>query len=200
MARPSEFDRQQAVHTAMLNIWHNGYEAASVKQLSEVLGITRSSFYNAFGTREDLFRETLGAYVAILPKFPEPDPSGQPILPRLTAFFRALCTFHAKSGWHGCMIANCVAELCSPTSELDSELTACVRRSVEHLQRVVEAAQSAGEISNKRDSFEIALALQNLMMGLSALAKAVRNEDAIWKMTKATLVGLDLYSARLPAA
>jgi hypothetical protein len=32
-------------------------------------------------------------------------------------------------------------------------------------------------------------------MGLSALAKAVRNKEAIWKMTKATLTGLRLYSA-----
>src|SRR5437660_9058060 len=114
MARPSEFDRQKAIHAAMRQIWRDGYESASVKHLSEQLGITRSSFYNAFGTREDLFRESLAAYRALLPRFPEARGADQRVLPRLTAFFRAHCAFHARSGWHGCMVANCVAELCSP--------------------------------------------------------------------------------------
>jgi TetR/AcrR family transcriptional repressor of nem operon len=194
MARPPEFDRRKAVHTAMRNIWRNGYEAASVKHLSETLGITRSSFYNAFGTREDLFREALADYLALLPSLPETGNPDKAILPQLTGFFRALCTFHAKSGWHGCMIANCVAELCSPTGELGKELTLCVRRSVERFESILDDAKSSGEIAESRDSYEIALALQNLMMGLSALAKAVRNERAIWQMTKATLSALELYS------
>src|SRR5438128_1630951 len=118
MARPSEFDRQKAVHAAMRQIWRDGYESASVKHLSEALGITRSSFYNAFGTREELFKEALAAYQTLLPKFPEPGASDKRVLPRLTAFFRSLCAFHAKSGWRGCMVANCVAELCSPNGEL----------------------------------------------------------------------------------
>jgi TetR/AcrR family transcriptional regulator, transcriptional repressor for nem operon len=195
MARPPEFDRRKAVHAAMRTIWRNGYEAASVKHLSETLGITRSSFYNAFGTREDLFREALADYLVLLPNLPDTGKPGKAILPQLTGFFRALCAFHAKTGWHGCLIANCVAELCAPTGELDEELTLCVRRSVESLRSIIDAAKSSGELPENRDSYEIALALQNLMMGLSALAKAVRDEQTIWRMTKTTLTGLGLYSA-----
>ena len=51
MARPSKFDRKEAVELAMNEIWRDGYEANSVKALSEKLGITRSSFYNAFSSR-----------------------------------------------------------------------------------------------------------------------------------------------------
>jgi TetR/AcrR family transcriptional repressor of nem operon len=94
------------------------------------------------------------------------------------------------------MIANCVAELCAQTGPLYQELNQCVRRSIELFKAVIDHAKQAGEILRTRDSYEIALALQNLMMGLSAFAKAVRDEDAIWKMTRVTLIGLGLYSAR----
>ena len=103
MARPSEFDRRQAVDAAMRQIWHDGYEQASVKHLSEQLGITRSSFYNAFGTREDLFREAIVAYQALLPRFPKARGTDERILPRLTSYFRAHCAFHAENGWRGCL-------------------------------------------------------------------------------------------------
>ena len=59
MARPSKFDRQTAVELVMNDIWRSGFEANSVKAISEKLGITRSSFYNAFGSREALFLEAL---------------------------------------------------------------------------------------------------------------------------------------------
>ena len=141
IGRPREFDVETALELATALFWRKGYEGTSLSDLTETLGITRSSFYNAFGTREDLFREALADYLALLPKLPEAGKPEQAILPQLTGFFRALCAFHAKSGWHGCMIANCVAELCSPTGELDKELTLCVRRSVERFQSILDAAK-----------------------------------------------------------
>ncbi|VAV96195.1 hypothetical protein MNBD_ALPHA06-837, partial [hydrothermal vent metagenome] len=62
MARPSQFNRAEAVEFAMHAFWRDGYAANSVKALSHSLGITRSSFYNAFQSRENLFREALTLY------------------------------------------------------------------------------------------------------------------------------------------
>ena len=59
MARPSKFDREDALDVVMNQIWQTGYRNNSVKSLAEVLGITRSSFYNAFGSQEQLFKEVL---------------------------------------------------------------------------------------------------------------------------------------------
>ena len=62
MARRLEFDREKAVEIAMNQFWKNGFEASSVKSLSQAFGITRSSFYNAFGSHEALFEEALALY------------------------------------------------------------------------------------------------------------------------------------------
>ena len=66
--------------------WERGFEGTSFDELISAMDISPSSFYNAFGTREDLFRESLAAYRALLPRFPEARGADQRVLPRLTAF------------------------------------------------------------------------------------------------------------------
>ena len=89
-----------------------------------------------------------------------------------------------------------MAELCAPRGELDKELSRWVLRSVQWFEDLVDSAKRSGEIPRTRDSHKIALVLQSLVMGMSALGKVTRNEQAMWKMTKATLTGLGLYAAQ----
>jgi AcrR family transcriptional regulator len=42
--------------------WSKGYEAASLTELTEAMGITRPSLYAAFGNKESLFRKALDLY------------------------------------------------------------------------------------------------------------------------------------------
>jgi AcrR family transcriptional regulator len=55
----------------MVVFWGQGYEGASLADLTEAMGISRKSMYAAFGNKEQLFRKVLqrytegpGAYVA----------------------------------------------------------------------------------------------------------------------------------------
>jgi AcrR family transcriptional regulator len=61
--RPREFDRQEALHAALTLFWRQGYEPTSLNQLKEVMGgISPTSFYAAFGSKERLFLEVLDLY------------------------------------------------------------------------------------------------------------------------------------------
>ena len=62
MSRAKEFDRDTTLALLMEEIWEHGYKACSVKSMSEKTGITRSSFYKAFGSKEKLFAEVLDIY------------------------------------------------------------------------------------------------------------------------------------------
>lgn len=42
--------------------WAQGYEAASLRQLLDAMGIGRKSPYDTFGTKRDLFLKTLDHY------------------------------------------------------------------------------------------------------------------------------------------
>lgn len=63
--RPREFDRDKALSAAMLVFWRKGFNATSLRDLSEALGIGMPSLYGAFGSKEDLYVESLGLYMQI---------------------------------------------------------------------------------------------------------------------------------------
>ncbi|WP_246670036.1 TetR/AcrR family transcriptional regulator [Arthrobacter zhaoguopingii] len=62
--RPREFDTDQALERAMRVFWAQGYEGTSLTDLTDALGITRSSMYAAFGNKESLFRKVMTRYAA----------------------------------------------------------------------------------------------------------------------------------------
>ncbi len=195
MGRPAKFDRRAAVERVMNEIWRHGFEACSVKAISETLGITRSSFYNAFGSREALFLEALELYFSLSPdKALAAMDNKTSILKVLTNVFREVCRRRAADPEaRGCMAVNCVAELVGVDDTLGPVLEKAILGSLDRLEHLLGQAAANGEIEDKGDLREKALALQNLLIGTNVMAKVVRSEDDLWAATRQTLKGLGLY-------
>jgi AcrR family transcriptional regulator len=62
IGRPRGFDADEALDQAVRIFWAQGYEGASLDDLTGAMGITRTSMYRAFGNKEDLFRQALRRY------------------------------------------------------------------------------------------------------------------------------------------
>ena len=64
MARPREFDSDQAMQDAMDAFWERGYNATSVNDLLSEMKLNRGSLYGAFGDKKQLFlaAQLLGAF------------------------------------------------------------------------------------------------------------------------------------------
>lgn len=194
MSRPREFDQAAAIETAMNEIWKNGYEACSVKALSEMLNITRSSFYNAFGSREALFREALARYFELAPdKAFANARRGVRVKALMTLTFREVCRVRASDpAGRGCMAINSAAELCNVHEELGTLLADAILSSLSCLEKLMRWGVQQGEIDEDADTHALALALQNLLIGLNLMCKVVRDEAELWLAAETTLRGLNL--------
>ena len=60
--RPRTFDEDVALTTAMFLFWERGYEGISMDELIEAMGISPSSLYATFGSKEELFLSALDKY------------------------------------------------------------------------------------------------------------------------------------------
>jgi AcrR family transcriptional regulator len=67
--RPKNFDRGVALQQAMKLFWERGYEGASFDDLTATMGISPSSFYNSFGSKQHLYQEATEAYMAAAGKW-----------------------------------------------------------------------------------------------------------------------------------
>jgi AcrR family transcriptional regulator len=60
--RPRSFDRESALRAAMQVFWQKGYDAASLHDLTEAMGINPPSLYAAFSDKENLYCEAVELY------------------------------------------------------------------------------------------------------------------------------------------
>lgn len=63
MGRTQSFDRDTVVRAARAVFWRDGFENASIPDLERATGLSRSSVYNAFGSKRGLFDATVQSYL-----------------------------------------------------------------------------------------------------------------------------------------
>ncbi len=194
MGRHKEFNRDEAVTTIMNEMWEHGYEACSTKALSEKLGITRSSFYNAFGSREKLFEEIIQNYNG--PKqnrdwFPINETSS--VLKSISQTLQRFCKARVNDpAARGCLFINSITELVGKNDQLDPVVKDNFSTNVAYLEGLLAVALERGEIE-KCDLRIKALTLQSVLISLNVMSKVVRDEDELWTTTKHSLQALGLY-------
>ncbi len=194
MGRPKEFDRDEAINTVLNQVWEHGYEACSVKALSESLGITRSSFYNAFGSREELFLEVVEAFNGPTPNrdwFPIDDDCS--VLKSISDGIRSVCKARIDDkAARGCLLINSITELVGRHQKLGPAIGNVFAANIQYLEGLLNVAVERGELDDC-DVHTKALALQSVLVGLHVMSKAIRDEDELWAATKHSLESLGLY-------
>jgi TetR/AcrR family transcriptional regulator, transcriptional repressor for nem operon len=155
--RPRTFDEDQAVEAAMRTFWANGYEATTTEDLCAATGIGRSSIYNAFASKHELFRRALLHYVETTTTFQLgilEDEERSPV-ERLRALFAAVIDGEMESRRDGrslgCLTVNTTVELAARDPEAAEIIERDNERRIAALRLVIGAGRRAGEIASGRD-------------------------------------------------
>jgi AcrR family transcriptional regulator len=63
MSGKSQYDESTVINAAVGVFWRHGFAMASISDLTEATGLSRSSIYQRFGDKDGLFNESLERYV-----------------------------------------------------------------------------------------------------------------------------------------
>lgn len=170
--RPLSFDREAALHEAMLLFWRHGYEATSLNHLTAALGVKPSSIYTVFGDKKRLFLEAVTRYTS----GPVTAESiiGQATTARhaaLALLEGAVIGFTGEDTPKGCLLAT-AAISCSEAASDVQDILATIRLNIEgQLRARIDADIHAGRLAVDTDAQALAAHTMAVIQGFSTLAR-----------------------------
>ncbi|KAB8196677.1 TetR family transcriptional regulator [Nonomuraea phyllanthi] len=172
MARSKEFDPEVALQRALELFWERGYEATSMADLVERLGVARASLYATFGGKRELYLAALERYLAqhdVVGPLSQPGPA----LPAVRAFldsYVAECL--ADEARRGCMVVNTAVEFGSRDAVVSRKVAASWAELETALATALVRARAQGEIPEGKDPRALAGFLLVLIQGVRVLGRA----------------------------
>ena len=187
--RPLSFDREAALHKAMLLFWRHGYEATSLSDLTAAMGVTAPSIYTAFGDKKRLFLEAVDRYLS------GPVTSGSIIEAAGTAeeaargLLRAAALgFTSSDTPPGCLLASSAISCSAEAADVQSGLAAIRRRIEAGLHDKIVQAMEAGELAADADADAVAGHIMAVIQGMSTLARDGAPRDKLMRVAATAML------------
>ncbi|MEU9253777.1 TetR/AcrR family transcriptional regulator [Streptomyces sp. NPDC048270] len=194
MARTKEFDPDVALQSALELFWRRGYEATSVTDLVQHLGIGRASIYATFGSKHELYLKAMDRYAEmynppLLAELSQPGPA----LPAARAVVRRFAAEAAspEARLNGCFVTNTAAELAPHDRAAARRVEISWERVETPLHSALVRAQAQGELPEDRDPRALARMLLVLLQGVRVVGKASNDPARVRDAAEQALALLD---------
>jgi TetR/AcrR family transcriptional repressor of nem operon len=150
-----------------------GFEATSIQELIDAMGINRASLYDTFGDKEALFLEVLDRYDnMVYAELEECLRSHHSKVDGLHAWFYGVVEQGATRNHPGCLMVNSTIERALRDEDCAARSARNFRRSEETYYLALVEAQLAGQVAQDRDLRALARFLAGTIRGLRVAAKA----------------------------
>jgi len=178
MARPREFNESDALGDAMHLFWREGYENASLSDITRATGLSKSSLYDTFGSKHELLLSSLKFYeehlvVPSLMVLAE-EPSARAAIAK--RFDMVIDGMTGPGPRCGCLLANATLELGARDPVVAERLAATQSKVEKAYAKAIERGQAAGEIDLAANAKSIAHYIMACLMGIVCLSKAGSDE------------------------
>ncbi|MBO9547143.1 TetR/AcrR family transcriptional regulator [Caulobacter sp.] len=187
--RPREFELEEAVRKAKEVFWDRGYHDASLPDLLDGMGLSRGSFYKAFGDKKGVFVRALDAYIedALREVGEVLGAQGSPLSAIRNALLRNADQSFGAEGLRGCFVVLTATEMLPGDEEVSGRVASLFQRLQDLYAKAIIRAQAAGEIDPRRDAPTLARFLVCQIQGMRVLGKAGADRDDMRAMIKLAL-------------
>ena len=193
MARPREFDETAALDAAVACFWQRGYEATSVRDLADKMGISAPSLYNAYGDKYALFVQALERYLdrsmrARIKRLEESLPPKQAVQRFIEEIIAHSLNDQER---RGCFLINSALEVAPHDRRLGALIADRLAEIETFFYRSIKTAQAQGEIPRDRGAKDLARLLLGVVLGIRVLARAKPERALLEGIARPALALLD---------
>ncbi|MBN8943121.1 MAG: TetR/AcrR family transcriptional regulator [Rhizobiales bacterium] len=191
--RPRSFDRDQALERAMQVFWAKGYEGAQLVDLTAAMGINPPSFYAAFGSKQEIFREAIDLYLATAGanamRVLDETPVARAAVEAMLRASAAVALAAPEAG--GCLLilglVNCLPEN-QPSRDYLRDLR---RATIERIRQRLDRGVGDGDLIQGTDTAKLASFYAAVMQGLSLQARDGAGPEELDAVVAAAMHALD---------
>ena len=172
--RPRQFDKDAALDAAMQLFWRQGYESTSLNQLKQVMGdLSAASFYAAFSSKEELYREALARYLGthgqvVASLYDDTLPPRDALEQALRRSARLQTDAQLPKG---CMLVLSAANASPDNNHLQEMVTAERWRTRDIIRHCIDRAVASGDLRSDFDPEGLMTLAEALLVGMSIQAR-----------------------------
>jgi AcrR family transcriptional regulator len=184
----------------MRMFWIKGYEATSISDLTEVMGIGTTSLYAAFGSKDELYAEALRHYAAsyenlVWERFRDANTVREAVEAYLYDSAAAMTGSDCE------LPRGCLATLGTVGSDGHAELAALMRSTRELAFKVLssrlEKAVEDGELPRKLDVSMVCRFLQTVQSGMAIRARDGAERAELQSVAEIAMAGWDGFVTKV---
>jgi AcrR family transcriptional regulator len=190
--RPREFDADAALDQALRVFSERGYQATSISELTEAMGLTAGSVYKAFKDKRGIFLAVFDRYrsvrLGIMREAVAAAATGRDkVIAILTIYANAS---HGEEGRRGCLVVNSATDLALFDEEAAARVATAFETDERALAEMIRLGQRDGSIGTDVDPESVSRTLLCLTKGMRIVGKTgrTRAEMAVVSATIMTLL------------
>jgi TetR/AcrR family transcriptional repressor of nem operon len=189
MARHKAFDQEDVLDKAVAVFWAKGYEATSMQDLVDAMGIQRGSLYATFGSKQQLFLQSLERYGKVVVKqfldILQSKPSG---VESIELFFAQLVEHLLTAGpLRSCLVTNSAIERGLRDEATKQQVLHLLNALEKGFYKTLQRANEKGELSQNLDLKKVASFLTSNMQGLLVIGKVCSERSVLEGINQVTL-------------
>lgn len=190
MARPREFDMDEALERAMHAFWSHGYAATSLSDLMQAMDLQKGSIYKAFGDKHSLFIAALERYLEMVYKLNEEMIAGEKspkecIRLWLETELKFICGQELN---RGCLIVNSLVERAYQDEEVAKRIKVHFNKTHKLLTKTIQEGQTLNEFRKDISASELAQIITSSFIGMLTLTKGPMSRTASLQTAKNILL------------
>lgn len=172
--------------------WAKGYEATSVRDLAEQMGLTGASLYNAFGDKRALYRRALDHYLqqSVHDRVRRFETTRAPLAAIRGFFDEVIERSVTDRQRRGCMLVNAALEMAPHDPELRKLVVDELGAIEAFFRRCVAAGQKDGTIASQQSAEDVSKLLLSVLLGIRVLARTRPQRSILEAAVGAALAAL----------